>query len=395
MAEIATIGIGALAPPCPLAEALNSWRGFAELAPASVSKPTIPYLLLEDCSDAVWKWDRVSEQKLGPLGCSFLRDLEVTGSGYLFHDGQFVREFVNISDVALRWLGDLDFHDNPLSRPPTNRVVIDKPALLVFGPGSSIYGHWLLDFLPRIFIAQQLMGPLLDDFVLPLPSDSPDWVARMIHTFCGIEPDRFCYYSRHDDLVVCRRACLPSYAHSGNAGDYTPHPIIRAFYDQFGDPGASRTKRRICLSRRAQERGTFGAWRIFEARETLERMAVARGFEIVQPEALSLPQQVELFRSADCILGEHGSGMHAAVFADPGTIVATVGALNRHQSNIGAAFEHRSISMNRIQVIRGWDEERPFLFTAAEDDLVRLFDMIAIVQLYPPTDFGRFELPRH
>jgi Glycosyltransferase 61 len=394
MTDIPTIGIGELAPARPGIEALTWWYGFAELAPASMSKAGTPYLVMRGPPDENWRWDKVPEQPLPAMGCAFLRDLEVSGSGYLFHDGHFVREFVNISDVALQWLGQPDFFDNPLTEPRTNRMVIEEPVLLVFGPGSSIYGHWLLDFMPRIFIARQLMGAALDDFVLPLPSDTPDWVVSMIHTFCGIEPGRFRYYSRHDDLVICRRACVPTYAHSGKAGDYALHPLMRVLYDQFGNPGTPRTKRRICLSRRTHERQTFGSWRIFEARETMEQMAVARGFEIVRPEELSFPEQVELFRSADCVLGEHGSGMHAAVFTDPGTVVATVGALNRHQLNIGALFEHRSIVINRIQVIRDWGENRPFRFTVTEDDLVGLLDKIDAVKHCCPTDFGRVERSR-
>ena len=290
MSDIRTVGIGELAPACVLAEAVHSWWGFAELAPASLRRATHSPLL-PNAPDGNWTWNRVPDCPLAPIGCSFLRDLEVSGSGYLFREGRFVREFVNISDVALQWLRQPDFFDNPLTHPRTNRVVLDEPALLVFGPGSSIYGHWLLDFMPRIVIAQQLMGAMLDDFVVPLPSGTPEWVAQMIHTFCGIEPGRIRYYARHDDLLVCRRACLPSYAHSGKRGDYTPHPLLRAFYDQFGNPGAPRTKRRICLSRRDRELHTQGVWRVFGPRETMERMAVARVSRIVRPEELGFPER--------------------------------------------------------------------------------------------------------
>ena len=392
MTNIPTIGIGDLAPPRPFAEALTWWFGFAELAPASVSAVNMPYLVLENAPGEHWKWDRVPAQQLGALGCSFVRDLEVCGSGYLFHRGRFVREFVNISDVALRWLGQPDFFDNPLTRPPPNRVVIEEPVLLVFGPGSSIYGHWLLDFMPRIVVAQQLLGAALDEFVLPLPSDTPEWVVRMIHTFCGIEPDRFRYYSKHDDVVICRTACLPSYAHSGSPGDYAPHALMREFYDRFGNPGAPRAKRRICLSRRNQERQTFGVWRIFEERERMEEMAIARGFEIVQPEELGFTQQIERFRSAGCILGENGSGMHAAVYADPGTIVATVGAWNTHQANISAAFDQRFICLKRHRVTQPW-EMQPFRFAVGADDLLGLFDAIDAVGTRDLAQFGKFELP--
>ena len=263
---------------------------------------------------------------------------------------------------------------------------------MVFGPGSSVSGHWLLDFMPRIVVAQKLLGSALDDFVLPLPSDSPDWVVRMIHTFCGIGPDRFRYYSRLDDVVICRRACVPSYVHSGERGNYAPHPLMREFYQRFGAPGTPRYKRRICLSRRTQEHHTLGTWRIFEAREKMEEMARARGFDIVQPELLSFPHQVELFRSASCVLGQHGSGMHAAVFTDPGTIVTTVGAGTRHQFQISACFGHRAIGMNRHQVIQGRDTP-PFRFTVTDDDLTSMFAMIDLVEEHTLADFGRFALP--
>jgi Glycosyltransferase 61 len=377
MSDIPIVDIGDLAPPRPLAEALNGWHGFAEFAPAMSVRPSMPYWVLQDFADAVWKSDQTPEYSLGAIGCSFLRDLEISGSGYLFHQGRFVREFVNISDAALRWLGDPDVNDNPLHHPRRNRVVIEEPALLVFGPGWGTYGHWLLDFLPRIFLAKQLLGSTLRDFVLPLPLDAPNWVTPMIQYFCGMDPARIRPYSRFDDLLLCRRVCLPSYLHDGM---YAPHPLMRTFYEQFGNPGAPPTKRRICISRRNQEGHGPGSARRFEARKIMEQMAVSRGFEIVQPELLSFPDQVELFRSASCVLGEHGSGMHAAVFADPGAVVAVVRSPQRaHQLKIAAAFEHKFICLNRIQVTEG-SLISPVRFTATEADMVSLLDRIDSVR---------------
>jgi hypothetical protein len=374
---IPTVRIDDLAPARPLAEALSAWHGFAELAPAVLGRASMPYWVLRDSPDETWKAERTPDYSLGPIGCWLLRDLELSGSGYLFQRGRLVREFGNIADAVLRQLSDPGADDNPLHHPRTNRVVIDEPALLVCGPGWGTYGHWLLDFMPRIFLAQQLLGSALDDFVLPLPLDSPDWVVRMIQHFCGIDPGRVRHYSRYDDLLVCRRACVPCYLHDGI---YAPHPLMRAFYEQFGNPGAARRKRRICISRRNQEGHGVGSLRKFEARETMEQMAVARDFEIVQPETLSFPEQVELFRSANCILGEHGSGMHSAVFADPGTVVAVVRSPQRaHQLKLAAAFEHQFICMNRIRVTEG-TVSAPSRFTASEADLTTLLDMIDAVQ---------------
>jgi hypothetical protein len=373
MENIRTVEIRALAPVCSLAEAMRTWHGFAELTPPVQFSLAHSYVMLPPpASSDPLQGPGDESVRLGAIGCSFVSDLEVCGSGYLFNEGRYVREFVHTSDVGLEWLERPDFPDNPIINPPTDRVVVEAPALLVFGPGSRIFGHWLLDFLPRIVIAQQLLGPALDDFVLPLPSDTPGWVAQMIQTFCGIGPDRILHYARDRELLCCPRACLPSFGHNGS---YVLHPMMRQFYDRFGDPGAPRAKRRICLSRRDQERHTFSAWRIFEAREQMEEMAVRHGFEIVQPEQMSFPEQIELFRSADCILGEHGSGMHAAVFADPGTIVATVGLFNSVQLYIAAAFGHQFICLSEIEVLESVPN-RPFRFTASKDDLLRMLEMI-------------------
>ena len=110
----------------------------------------------------------------------------------------------------------------------------------------------------------------------------------------------------------------------------------------------------------------------------MEQMAISRGFEIVQPETLSFSDQVELFRSAGCILGEHGSGMHGAVFADPQSIVAVVRSPQRaHQLKIAAAFEHKFICMDRIQVTEG-SLTAPVRFTAEEPDLATMLDQIDV-----------------
>ena len=187
MSDIRTVGIGELAPACVLAEAVHSWRGFAELAPASLRRAAMPYLILPNAPDGNWTWNRVPDCPLAPIGCSFLRDLEVSGSGYLFREGRFVREFVNISDVALQWLRQPDFFDNPLTHPRTNRVVLDEPALLVFGPRFEVFTAigTLLDFMPRRSSRSNLwvrcwMSSCCHCHQICTQSG---W-SRMVHTFC-------------------------------------------------------------------------------------------------------------------------------------------------------------------------------------------------------------------
>jgi hypothetical protein len=47
----------------------------------------------------------------------------------------------------------------------------------------------------------------------------------------------------------------------------------------------------------------------------------ARGFEIVVPGALTLTEQIRVFREASVVVGPHGAGLTNIVFCEPGTIV--------------------------------------------------------------------------
>ncbi len=308
--------------------------------------------------------------QLPPMGCSFLRNVEVSGSGYLFSNGRFIREYNHCSDVALARLQDENYGDNPFVNLRQNRVTINEPVLLFTGPGHNTYGHWLLDFLPRLFIAQKMLGLVLNQFPILLPSGTPSWAAGMMQEYCNIAPAQLLYYSETDDLVICNRVCIPTCGHNGQ---YAMHPLVRETYARLGGSVAPEAKRKICLSRRS-----FSLGRAFAARETFERMAAERGFDIVCPEELNFTEQAALFRSASCILGENGSGLHASVFADPGTIVASVG-FNWVQCHVNAAFEQPLINLNRVQMLEPVPGE-PQRFTTSEDDLYSLFDMIERVQ---------------
>jgi capsular polysaccharide biosynthesis protein len=107
----------------------------------------------------------------------------------------------------------------------------------------------------------------------------------------------------------------------------------------------------------------------------MEAMASAQGFEVVPPETLGFLEQAALFRSADCVLGEYGSAMHGAVFADPGTVVAVVGAFSHIQAEVAAAFGQQAMFMRRIAYLE--DAASPAsIYTAREDDLAGLLAFI-------------------
>lgn len=152
MVSVQIVDIAELCPPDDRQSVLNGWCGFIQYLPREIAAPGRGICVLDNQPDAQWQWKTPSPAKwLRPLGCSFLRDIEICGSDYFVSNGRFIREYTHTSDIALSWLERDDYPDNPFTRPSLRDVPIVQPVLLVFGPGFPIYGHWLIDFLPRFW----------------------------------------------------------------------------------------------------------------------------------------------------------------------------------------------------------------------------------------------------
>ena len=50
-------------------------------------------------------------------------------------------------------------------------------------------------------------------------------------------------------------------------------------------------------------------------------MMESRGFTVLQPETLTVTEQIRRFRSADVVIGEQGSGLHNTAFSARGVRV--------------------------------------------------------------------------
>ncbi len=368
-ALVPTVTIGELCRPTDADTAFGRFEGFLPVVDAATPAPPRPFWLLRD---GPWRQHLTPPQpRIGPLGLNFVRDLAVCGSGYVFSDGRFIQEGAHTSKVALQWLQRDDYPDNPRTHPPRNEVSVGSPGLIVCGAGYPIYGHWLLDFLPRIAVARQALDELFEAFVIPLPDDVPGWLFDVLAFFCGVKRNQLRLYDRNRDRLHFRSACLPSFAHDG---EHVLHPFATAFYRSFVPELGRTPRRRICLSRRQFEAGTRSAWRVFESRDAFERLAVGHGYEIVCPEDLDLAAQIALFADATHLLGEFGSGMHNAIFSPAGTRVGCFPLNNAIQSHIADACGHEAVYVDRSRART--DARGVVYFDVDRTDLVAMFDLM-------------------
>lgn len=192
-------------------------------------------------------------------------------------------------------------------------------ALFVGSAGSSNYGHWLVDDLPRLKAAAAVMRH----------SGRP--VRIVIHRYGeAIDAVRIASIrlllgaAAHVDLVD---PDVPThFPELHYVTPVTQHPLQKS-------PAALDQAARDVLARLAlEEPQANGPLQLFVLRparygrglanqDAICALAAARGFTLVDPDGLSFGQQVRSFASAQVVMGQMGAAMTNSLFCRPTTTV--------------------------------------------------------------------------
>lgn len=217
------------------------------------------------------------------------------------------------------------------------RALVEEPAaaqtldagLMMFGLQSKNYGHWLLEFVPRMLWFNDPACPagfpiciddhmpethrqvveLLDERkrpILPLPAQA----VRFKELGVAPVPTFFPFDARPG---------VPVY------DSVWPKDVLgamrRAVLDKLAARGVDlrTTGRRIILSRKG-----FTQRQLVNEAEIINALA-RHGFEVVYPEKLSFIEQIALYHSADVIVGSASSAMTNTIFCnDKARVVALI-----------------------------------------------------------------------
>ncbi|GJE68966.1 glycosyltransferase family 61 protein [Methylorubrum podarium] len=324
---------------------------------------------------------RVYHEQTTVLGTSLyeLPGAEVTAEGVVLLDGVF-QYAAQLNIFPVNFEGH--FRAIAARLPGLRRVAVEEPAVLLTGMGHQMYGHWLVDFLPKLFLLDRA-GHDIARLRYLLPADTPDF-ARVWLGLLGIGEDRLVVYDPGRECVACRSLLVPTALRFVSRAS----PLMRQ-------------ARRFLLDRAAPGRGWRPRWRIGRRREkpgtekiliarsdnadtrnrrslaeraAFEETARLRGFTRVRPERLSILEQIALFRSAATIIGEYGSGLHGSLFAAPGTTVVALRdnglELGFLQSSIDHSLGHAS------GYVIGSERSEEGFFSVAPQDIDFLFDWL-------------------
>jgi capsular polysaccharide biosynthesis protein len=305
------------------------------------------------------------------VGCYALRNVGVTSHSLLVRDGVLLTSGrLSLSRESIVEAATY----GALSATARYSRVIDEPVVSLAGPGHLIYGHWIVDFLPKLYVLHRLgFDPHSVKYIIP--SNTPQFALEWLHLL-GISPRQLIFFDSYKEVVGTANLIVPTLLRTNGRA----HPIFRAAIDYLRSlllakretRSTDRPGRRIYLSR-----GSTGSEnRKLLNRERIERFATRAGYEVIRPESLSILDQLTMFGEAETIIGEYGSALHGSLFAPSGAMVCALRASARHpgflQSGLCQSMEQK------ISYVFGAADEHDIeqQFTIFEDDFKKALELI-------------------
>lgn len=300
------------------------------------------------------------------ISCYFCRDIGVSGRGHLYLDRAIILsdEFVpNYWRQIITDTGGIDI-DNEFSLP---QRVIEEPTLVVSGHGVDVYGHFLIETLPKIMVARRALGGDIGSLRVLLEIGTPLWLLRILSDVLELDAEQFVVYDPLQERILLRQAVMPTLA----SFDGWFHPFCNLAIEETirlaGVEPNSIDVPRLFLSRALFFNPATEVRRCTNELRLAEIAAKEFGFALIAPESFPWRTQLGLFRNAKIVVGEFGSGLHSTLFSRPGTVVGSIGLASMGQSMIGALRQQHNAYLRTER-----DEDGSYVI---DEDLFRLFLM--------------------
>lgn len=198
-------------------------------------------------------------------------------------------------------------------------------------PGEGTYGHWLVDFLPRLLLLRTL--GIKGKYVFT--DRIPDY-AWQFFNLLGLDETDIVTYNPLTECVELEQAYVPTYLRSEDQFSSLISSIPRFF------PLSKQVKgNKIYVAR-----GDFRENQKVLNDDLVMKSVLNFGFEIIYPHKLTIAQQIEIFSKASIVVGEYGSAMHNTLFCHPGTKVVLLQSnqiLSMIQVGLGNALSHKTL----------------------------------------------------
>jgi hypothetical protein len=206
-------------------------------------------------------------------------------------------------------------------------AVEPTPGLLLASPGEDIFGHWILDYLPRLYLARQMDPSLWNCLYF---GKIPRWAVHFLNAFNIDDSTIRMLPSRL--LTRFPLAVMPSGVKQGFRVSQPINQIAWRYFKRYLEQSNVDTDARSPLPSAPRifvSRRNWGARRAISNIGRLEEIAAERGYVVIRPEEYSIPAQAKIMRSARIVVGEDGSGLHNIIFAEPECTLGVISVPDR------------------------------------------------------------------
>ena len=280
------------------------------------------------------------DSSAAPFDLAAFGPLPVTlnGPGLIWSGNRLIAEPSVLPAYARR---ELERHPEALTDQPRAlpRRTDPRPALVFHGWGVRVYGHFLIEMLPKLLLARRFTA-LFGGLALVLDRQMPGWFLTILAEQFGIAgEDAIWFDSAQEQLVLPRAVILPHLLRPGGF-----HPLARQLYAGFVaavEQKPTVPAERLFLLRGDHDNPAAPRRRLVNEAGIAGIAAGEFGFSLIHPEQRSFAAQIGLFRQARMILGQTGSAMHNALFSEPGTIIGQIRFAAPDQSYIAALNQQR------------------------------------------------------
>lgn len=268
--------------------------------------------------------------------------------------GCYVLEDAAIAPTGIAVRQDTAFASHAfLHAPPHVSAVIDRlnattlpqrhipgPLAIIYGPGHETWGHWLVDFLPRLAVLDR-SGWDIGALRFAVPWDLQPFARELLHA-AGIAEGQFVVYKYWEEVLTTDRLLMPTGLRAQDR--------LSPFFAEATQFWIGRVLARVRLPRSPGLRRVFvrraeGSRRLENPLE-IDALAKRRGLAAVRPELMTLAEQIALFRDTRLVVGEYGSALHNTVFSAAGAVACGLRGTSAHpgfvQSGLATALDQHA-----------------------------------------------------
>jgi hypothetical protein len=213
---------------------------------------------------------------------------------------------------------------------------VDRPCLLACRHGEWTWGHWLIDMLPKIVLAEWF-SPKRFTYVVPAgitdPGSGHFYVANVLESLAayGIGPERLLRV-RND--AVYRFSNLFDIADATTDGVHSSlHPgVITAMQAVKTVPERPRVPLTAVLRSTAEHRPVVNG-------AAIAAVLHSQNAAVMDPGATPFATQIRAFRDSDIIVGDLGSNLAASIYARPGSGLVTLAPTGWEDTYFAGIFQ--------------------------------------------------------